>query len=213
MQTPSAYRAFISAFKKSARRLAGDDRQERLFDGDDKLFKEQLALASIYGEYGCGASTRWVISHTRLPVIAVDTSAMWIETVLTSIPENLGRITMKHIDLGSVGEWGRPKSYKFAHKFPSYTDYLWHHNEVPDLVLIDGRFRVGCFLATLKYAPAGTKILFDDYVPRQHYHYVEKFVRPSDFCGRQALFITPDRTRIDQYMLEADINAFRFCMD
>ena len=63
-----------------------------------------------------------------------------------------------------------------------------YKNETPDLILIDGRFRVLCFLTSLKFSPKGTKILFDDYRDRQFYHIVEEFCPIIDRCGRQALF-------------------------
>lgn len=34
--------------------------EERLFDGDDYLFKKCLESSKIYGEYGSGKSSLWV---------------------------------------------------------------------------------------------------------------------------------------------------------
>jgi hypothetical protein len=65
---------------------------------------------------------------------------------------------------------------------------MWQEKISPDLVLIDGRFRVFCFLTSVKFAPVGTKILFDDYINRPFYHVVEEFCERIDTCGRQALF-------------------------
>ena len=65
---------------------------------------------------------------------------------------------------------------------------MWLKEISPDLVLIDGRFRVFCFLTTVKLAPVGTKILFDDYINRPLYHVVEEFCEKIETCGRQALF-------------------------
>ena len=45
----------------------------------------------------------------------------------------------------------------------------------PKLVIVGGRFRVCYFLTSLKFAEEGTKILFDDYANRPHYHFVEKY--------------------------------------
>jgi hypothetical protein len=43
----------------------------------------------------------------------------------------------------------------------------WRRGAVkPDLVLIDGRFRLACFLHPLLAAAPGTPILFDDYTNR-----------------------------------------------
>ena len=47
-----------------------------LFDGDDSLFKDELSKVGVYGEYGCGKSTKWVLDNTSSKVISVDTSRM-----------------------------------------------------------------------------------------------------------------------------------------
>ena len=84
---------------------------------------------------------------------------------------------------------------------------------MPKLVLVDGRFRVCCFLTSLKFAEAGTKIIFDDYVNSPHYHFIEKYVSRINQCGRQCLFIVPTKSKIDMNSLNKDIDAFRFVMD
>jgi hypothetical protein len=48
----------------------------------------------------------------------------------------------------------------------------------PELILIDGRFRVGSFLTSYQRAIPGTIILFDDYYSRPEYHFVEKIELP-----------------------------------
>jgi len=68
----------------------------------------------------------------------------------------------------------------------------WRHGAVkPDLVLIDGRFRLACFFHSLLAAAPGTPILFDDYTNRPHYQLVEEFCPISETEGRQALFRVP----------------------
>ena len=61
-------------------------------------------------------------------------------------------------------------------------------DKTPDFVLIDGRFRVACFLTTLLYAEKDTLVLFDHYVDRGIYKIVEKFIKPIQINGRQAVF-------------------------
>ena len=80
-------------------------------------------------------------------------------------------------------------------------------------MLIDGRFRVCCFLTSLKFAKEGTKIIFDDYTTRRHYHIVEEHVSRAETCGRQCLFIVPPKSEIDFERLQKDIDAFRNVMD
>lgn len=189
-----------------------DDPNE-LFAGDDDLFKEEVNDAEIYGEYGCGKSTKWVLNNTSAKVIAVDTSKDWINEVENDTAKNHDRLNIHHVDLGELGKWGRPTSYVRREFFADYTDYLWNQAEKPDLVLVDGRFRVCCFLTCLKFAEEGTRILFDDYTDRAYYHFVEKYVSRFKECGRQCLFIVPPKRSIDFAELDRDIDAFRHVFD
>jgi hypothetical protein len=114
--------------------------------------------------------------------------------------------------LGDVGSWGYPTTYIRQNFFTDYTDYLWNQIEKPNVVLIDGRFRVCCFLTSLKFAEEGTQILFDDYIIQAHYHFVEKYLSPIKVCGRQCLFIVPPKNNINLKELDKDINSFRNVM-
>ena len=160
-----------------------------LFDGDDGLFKELIKLAEIYFEYGCGKSTEFVFKYSGSSIYAVDTSNDWVSKIksLEGI-ESSDRLNLYWVDVGCVANWGTPTSFKMRHNFKKYAELLWLNNKTPDLVLIDGRFRVSCFLNSVKFAPVGTKILFDDYTDRPFYHVVEEFCQKLDTCGRQALF-------------------------
>lgn len=188
-------------------------KSKKLFQGDDAMFKSLLQSSRLYGEYGCGASTEWVLSNTDADVRSVDTSELWVKKVLGSLDSKvLIRANIHHADLGEVGEWGRPLTYDKKSNFNCYTDWLWSHIAKPDTILVDGRFRVCCFLTSLKYAAVGARILFDDYINRPHYHIVEKFVERQDVCGRQALFIVPEKIAINYNDLDKEINNFRNIM-
>ena len=198
---PYLYLKFFSSLRKS------------LFDGDDFLFKKSLEGIKIYGEYGCGLSSKWMLKNTNCKVISVDSSKEWVEKIKTENKKYLSRLTINHIDLGKVRRWGFPLSYVKSNNFQDYTDYIWKQSVSPTFVLVDGRFRVCCFLTSLKFADAGTKIIFDDYVNSPHYHFIEKYVSRINECGRQCLFIVPSKIKIDIDSLNKDIDAFRFVMD
>lgn len=187
-------------------------RPQALFDGDDQLFKKTVRKESVYAEYGCGASTVWVAKHVGCEIFSVDSSAEWIQKVKNSC-ESSGGLHLHLADLGPVGSWGRPRSYQKAENFRDYTDWIWNNERKPDVVLVDGRFRVCCFLTCLLNGDSGTKILFDDYTNRPHYHFVEKYLRPVDTCGRQALFIVPDKTALNIDAIAEDIHKFRYVFD
>ena len=94
--------------------------------------------------------------------------------------------------------------------FISYAKAPWSQAILPDTVLIDGRFRVLCFFVSLKYATEGTKILFDDYINRPHYHIVEEYIKPAQLCGRQSLFIVPSKQSLDFDSIDKMIQKFEY---
>ncbi len=189
------------------------DRNNLLFDGDSFLFKKLARENNIYGEYGCGLSTIWMLRNTSAQVISVDSSQEWAEKVKNDNFVFKSRLIIKHIDIGKVGPFGRAISYNKCNNFQDYTDFIWKRSVKPELVLIDGRFRVCCFLTSLKLADPGTKIIFDDYVNRPHYHFIEKYVSRIQESLRQCLFIVPSKNEIDMDSLDKDIELFRFVMD
>jgi len=88
----------------------------------------------------------------------------------------------------------------------------WQHGSVkPDLVLIDGRFRVACFLHSLLAAEPGTPILFDDYSNRPHYHLVEESYPIEQTEGRQALFRVP--AELDREVIGRELEGFLMVRD
>ena len=184
--------------------------EECLFDGDDYLFKRCLQSSKMYGEYGSGKSTIWVSENFRKTLkYSVDTSVQWV----TRVNAQLGYDIVKHVDVGDVGDWGRPKSYDFRRNFIRYAESLWIDESGYDLILVDGRFRVLCFLTCLLKCKDGTTIIFDDYRNRPHYHVVEEFLKPIDFCGRQALFKVENKSNFDLTAVEKERTLFSYVID
>jgi hypothetical protein len=185
---------------------------ETLFDGDDGLFKQILADAKTYGEYGCGASTAWVFNNCACHILGVDSSEIWLQNVRASCGDS-PRLALHHADVGTVGDWGWPVNYDKHENFGDYTDWIWNQALTPDVVLVDGRFRVCCFLSALLRAKPGARIMFDDYTNRAHYHIVERFLKPLKTCGRQALFVVPDQGALDVKEIAVFIDRFRFVFE
>ena len=184
-----------------------------LFDGDDSLFKDVLKTSKIFGEYGCGSSTEWVLKNTNANILSVDSSRDWVDKISSGNAAYNKRIKLKHIDLGEVENWGRPIGYEKSYNFINYFNWIWTQDIIPDTVLIDGRFRVCCFLTSIKYGKENTKIIFDDYNNRPYYHVIEKFIKKKQTCGRQALFIVENKKNINIDLLNIEINNFRYVMD
>ncbi len=182
----------------------------KLFDGNDGLFLDLIAKATAYAEYGCGTSTIWTANETSLKIMSVDTSADWLHHVKSSI-NRTNDITAVHVDLGPLGDWGRPVGYQHRSKFIDYVEGPWRADQSSDLVLIDGRFRMACFLTSLLRAKPGTTILFDDYIDRAHFQVAEEYVPSMQKNARQAAFIVPEQ--IDRSFIEAERDKFLYVME
>ena len=181
-----------------------------LFDDNDKLFKSLVVNVGVYGEYGCGKSTSFVLNNTNAVVLSVDSSREWVKHIKASANGN-PHLDLVWVDLGEVGDWGRPLSYKLRDKIPDYIKSICNRVQKPELVLIDGRFRVACFLYSLLHAKSGSIIVFDDYINRPKYHIVEEFVSRQHTCGRQGVFIVPND--IDRDIVEYELAKFIYVMD
>jgi hypothetical protein len=160
----------------------------------NEYVKVQYEKANSIIEYGSGGSTLLAAKLAK-QIVTVESCNSWLIELLGSAAEQRlpGTIIPIWVDVGPTGDWGTPKDeskWKNWHKYPKNPWlYCNEHNILPDLVLIDGRYRVACFLATCIYAKKETIVLFDDYEPRKHYHTVEKLFEKVDVIDdRMAVF-------------------------
>ena len=190
-----------------------DPDRPRLFDGHDALFRTLLSRSRRYGEYGMGLSTLAAANTTERLIRSVDTSDQWKIQVASQLSDQQrAQTTLIHVDLGPVRNWGFPTSYEGRARFRDYFYAPWGEGFDPDLVLIDGRFRVACFLTSLLHAKAGTLILFDDYTNRRYYHIVETCLAPDQLTERQAVFRVPE-IGVDRDRVAALLDRFTYVMD
>lgn len=178
------------------------------FDEETKLMFSQLISQSIfYLEFGSGGSTIYALKKTNVAhVYSVESDVLFLEEIQNVLTESeRSRLTNVHIDIGETGSWGNPVDESGIHNYWSYPSIVWgmitnqsHH---PDLILIDGRFRVACFLISLLHARANTTIIFDDYYDREHYQLVQKFLEPNQRVGRAAIFQTNEPLKIETDIL------------
>lgn len=158
----------------------------------------QLQRAQTYLEFGMGGSTI-LAAQTGVPnIVSTDSSPEWIANVQNNIKKTNTRSTsiqLLHADLGEIGDWGHPKGSEKLFNWPSYFHGPWKllraRNMSPDTVLIDGRFRVACFLYSLINLQPGARIMWDDYTPRPEYHVVEAILKPYQVIDELAFFEVP----------------------
>ncbi|MDX2142285.1 MAG: hypothetical protein SFV19_02920 [Rhodospirillaceae bacterium] len=169
------------------------------FDGPGlKAFEQYVGTAQVYLEYGCGGSTLLAAKLGAKTIISAETDPKWAEAVRAGLQGAAAVIEVLHCDVGEVGDWGVPKDKSGLARYHTYATTPWDAARrgqiAPDVVLIDGRFRVACFLYSLMCARPGAIILFDDYAERAQYHIVEQFCPRERLHGRMAEFRAPGAT-------------------
>lgn len=160
---------------------------------EQRLYKKYLQTATNYFEFGAGGSTLWAAQEKNLKHIhTVESDASWVRTVkrknavAAAIKE--GRMKIERVDIGPTGAWGKPIGRMHSNLWHKYSDGISSASEAQwDLIFVDGRFRVSCFLKGLIKAPGAT-IMVHDYKFREEYHVLERFARKIDWADTLVVF-------------------------
>jgi len=151
-------------------------------DAEVALLKEAFHSAKNYLEYGAGESTRHAVRVATISKItSVDSDPAFISSQLLTDPNiqaatRSGQLRFVLVDIGPTKVWGHPADRSKSHLWPNYALCPYLHGFDPDLILIDGRFRVACGLAAALQAPNAT-VLIHDYPNRTEYHILERFYK------------------------------------
>lgn len=153
------------------------------------LFSAFLTTADSYFEYGMGGSTFLASQCVRKRVAAIDSDPGWVANVRKTIGETTKEIVLSHVDIGEIGAWGNPKGRTHEHRYPGYSRAILDQPDDVDLCLVDGRFRVSCFLTALAHLRPDAILAIHDYRSRPHYFEVEFFARPIAKAETLTLFV------------------------
>lgn len=153
--------------------------------------RAEYGAAGVILEYGSGGSTMLAQSLGK-QVFSVESDAEWLAGLRGRLAEAgpMDKVHLHHADIGPTEKWGHPAKAGAWRRFPGYALSVWERTDFvqPDLVLVDGRFRVGCLLACIYLTRRPLRVLFDDYARREAYHEVTEFAEPVEIRGRMARF-------------------------
>lgn len=165
-------------------------------DAEAAHLRAAYAAADVILEYGVGGSTVMAAEMTGKTITSIETDQLWVDTLNQWFEKNPVK-SMPDIIWANIGKtkaWGRPVNESSWREFAKYPLEIWSLEDVPhpDVVLVDGRFRTGCVLATAFHCKRKTRVLVDDYLRRPSYHAIEKFLGSPRLIGRLAEFeVTP----------------------
>lgn len=84
------------------------------------------------------------------------------------------KLHLNHADIGETVTWGFPKDRSKLDNWPLYYQEVWEKPDVqyPDIVFIDGRFRVMCALNSISYINKETVVMMHDFSEREYYNII-----------------------------------------
>ncbi|RKF17297.1 hypothetical protein D6850_05865 [Roseovarius spongiae] len=163
-------------------------------EAEAALVADAYRQADVILEYGSGGSTALAGELPGKTVFSVESDRAWAEMMqgwfAANPPAANTTVDVVWADVGETGEWGTPVNERAWRKFPRYPLGVWDMPDFrqPDVVLVDGRFRMGCAMATAFRTRAPVLLLVDDYRRRKFYHQVEEFLGAPRLTGRMAAF-------------------------
>ena len=158
-------------------------------------------------EYGSGESTV-LLAEKGCTVISVETSWNYYLRITERLegPIVEGRVHCVYANVGTVDQWGSPIDTSPRAAFLRYPLQPWVQIERrelnPRLVVLDGRFRLACFVTSFFRAPLGALILINDFYSRNDYQLINHFAQESQRVGDLAVFEVTEEGR---KMLDADL--------
>ncbi len=162
--------------------------------------QDNYLRANAILEYGSGGSTAFAACNCRAQIVSIESDAKWaanLAKTLTDAGVMDERIDIRHANIGKTVEWGRPATHNEWRRYWAYPMGFWQDagRMDPDLVLIDGRFRLGCFLATILNTKRPVTVLWDDYVGRENslYAMAEQWFPIVETRGRMVKFSVKPR--------------------
>lgn len=127
-------------------------------------------------EYGSGQSSIEIAKMVK-SLVTLEHTQYWSEKIFPQLPLNASMIYCPHVNLvkGTDGTYEGFKNYIEAPKGKF------------DVIMIDGRARVGCAKYAKNLADENTDIFIDDY-DRKEYHEAEKYLTLIDRVDNMAHF-------------------------
>ncbi len=144
---------------------------------ETEMLYRYLDRATHYFEFGSGGSTYQAALRPNIKTItSVESDAQWVEkirTALTELPSRDPAPQLRFLTTQfATTDHGNPVPGSSEEHRLAYAKFIEGYS--PDLVFVDGRFRVSCCLQAWDRLLADGVLLIHDY-DRKGYHVIEEF--------------------------------------
>jgi hypothetical protein len=199
---------------------ANSDFKPHLFDGEYELLRGELTKARSYLEFGTGGSTLFAAECGIRRIVSVDSDRAWSDRIGERLASARSKINIEliHCNIGRTGDWGVPLGREEIANWPQYFVQPWQRfldaGEIPDLIYVDGRFRVACVLYSLLNLPRrrlfrkATRIMIHDFSERPHYSKILDYT--SVVAHANTLAVLEPKASISRPEVLHDLISFQF---
>lgn len=199
-----------------------DDLRPHLFEGELELMSRTMRGASSYLEFGTGGSCLLAARSGIRRIVSGDSDESWLRKVAAKAASQRLENTMELVlcDIGPISEWGYPADETSKSKWANYLVAPWRtflaRGGIPDLIYIDGRFRVACALYSIlmlslvgrRFFRRKSRIMIHDFCDRPHYHKVMDYA--SVVTKVNTLAVLEATNHYSRAELVQDLLSFQF---
>ncbi len=189
-----------------------------------KLFQKYLLTSQRFLEFGSGGSTLYAIEQGVPQIMSLETDKSWLDKLQKDpqIQEKIKKSELELVFQDLFVDWWKYVSWapeslpipeELVEKWKNYSNLLLKKKFNPDLVLIDGRFRVASLLKLYHTLSEKCIILFHDYSIRPQYHIVEDFFTPLELVNTLQVFRKKSIEEVDLSKLPDLILSYELVID
>lgn len=184
----------------------------RMTAGELGLFQSFTRHAQNYLEFGAGGSTCIAAASVGRSILSVDSSKDWLDkvgTLCAAYPEWV-QPRLVHADIGPLKAWGAPADDSTRDRWPGYYEDIWRRPEAAqaDLYMVDGRFRIACFMQILLHCQDDALIAMHDFRLRDSYAVILEVAREVASVETMSVFMK--RRNQDENRIRAILKHRRF---
>lgn len=164
-----------------------------------EMLGRHLVRGIRYLEFGAGGTTMFALDQGVSQCCTVENDSTWIEKLrarpAVAAAEAEGRLVFHLAETGPLLKWGVPADAKSMPQWPGYFLRPWSLMAPgPDLVLIDGRFRVACALVALAMvAPPGVVLMHDFFEGNPMRRNYPRLLEVADIVERSSNLVRLER--------------------
>jgi hypothetical protein len=172
----------------------------------NNFFILSLKISQTYFELGSGNST-FLADKMKKKYLSIETDKSFFNYIKTKLKN------IVYIDIGPTKYFSYPilPFFLIKNKIHNYSQcinlFIEKYRSIPDLILIDGRFRTYCVLSILENIINSnyifkTKIIIDDYSLRENYKDLNTIIRIKTIERFGVIFVT-NNTKLDFKKIKA----------